>query len=685
MKQATLFILITLFIVSGLYGIVVTPGSGPYRVGQNISFRPENQAFSYSNVANWNFGDGTTFSTTYGMETVYHTYTTPGQYTITVTDPYSERQLTESVTIRVEAGVDTRSITVSPMPPIVGSPATFRANNFYTPDNIRWDMGDGTILGKGQIRMMRKRRGRTMGTSTVTHTYTKAGTYTVRAYDWGGDTNTPVTLTVTVQEPNRQIIQDIGSPRVHQEVRFNAVNFITTSVDWNFGDGTIVTGSATTVTHRFRSAGTFTVSAKESSINHTPVTRPVTVLPENRYITVSPPEIRVNESVSVQAYNFRSNNVLWDYGDGEVTLGTHMETHTYTRSGTFTIKAYDQDDDDETVPFTATVRVKSIDDQVNLQVAEVVLDNGKHYKVVPKSSKNIRAILRMKMRGTGVISGYWEVDGRPFEYFNETVSQGFLKEIKTRDIPGLPTLEPGVHQVTVRLTRPAMDIRFPVLKYFVLPYEGIINPVTPVDGFVAKDSEIPQFSWEPGKGASRYQVAFSNHLYPIMENTPELKWITVGTELKFKPGKETWGKISRNRWSYWKVRALDTMGNVLAESDIQDIKVVIATANVTINRVTDLEGNEIRSGSDVVRVRDEDVLVHGSIEYKGDSKFLVLRVYTDKELTDQLLFREVGKGEVRHFETSIPHKGTETHVYFQVLKTSSPAVIVGIKNIIFKK
>jgi hypothetical protein len=463
-----------------------------------------------------------------------------------------------------------------------------------------------------------------------------------------------------------------------------AVGFLSNVVEWNFGDGTFITGSSQAA-HRFMNAGTFTVSAKDADFNHTPVTTTVTVLPENRYITVTPPEVRTNETVTVQAFNFRDTYVWWDFGDGTQKSGFQTETHAYTRAGIYIITARDENGESQ-VPFIRQVRVQGIDDEVNLQVAEIRLDNGKYYKVVPKNSKNIRAILRMKMRGTGTISGYWELDGHPFEFFNEVVTQGMLKEIYTRQVPGIPTIDPGLHRLTLRLTKPGnIDVQFPVLKYFVLPYELTVKPLTPTDGFVAKENEIPEFSWETVRGANKYQVAFSNHLYPIMSDTAGLKWIEAGTALKFTPGKQTWNNIERNRWTYWKVRALDTMGNVLAESDIMDIKVVIATAEVSVDKVTDLEGRELRIVNGNIKSGTDDILVHGSIQYKGNSRFLVLRVYADNKLCDQLLFRDVKKGETRYFETSVPHKRKQTRVFFQVLKTSSPAVIVGIKNLVLNK
>lgn len=751
---------------------VSTPGR--HYVGDKLLFRPSGSVFSKASQVKWDFGDGTTTTTTSGMDIVTHNYKSPGLYKVRVVGRIPNGSpVTETLTVRIEI-IQDRYIEVEPDQPIVGQEATFRAFNFVTPDNIMWDMGDGTILSiKSRKQRFRGNRpgqekfprASIMGTSVVTHTYSAPGNYTVRAYDYGGDDDRPVTLNitvrlpdrgitytplqplagapiqfnavnflssqidwnfddgttitgggitvshvynnagtytvtaretnsqypvvsvrVTVRMPNRQIIYQPTSPRVDQPVYFQTREFITDSIDWNFGDGTMITGGSTAMTHRFMTQGTYTVSAKDSTINHTPVTTVITILPENRYIVVSPPEIRTNETVTATAFNFRGDYILWNFGDGTVRSGLHSETHQYTRAGTYTIFAGDENGESQ-VRFTAQVIVRGIDDQVNLEIAEIRLDNGKYYKVVPKNSKNLRATLRMKMRGTGIVSGYWIVDGHPFEFFNEVVYQGEIKEIHTRRVPGLPVIDPGIHTITLRLTRPAeIPVTFPILKYFVLPHENILKTLTPPDGFIAKEKEIPEFSWEEPRGASKYQIAFANYLYSIMNETFGLKWIDVGTALKYTPDEETWNRIKRNRWTYWKVRALDTSGNIVAESDVQDIKVVVATANINIQKAADLEGNEIAiiNGSSINTTSD-DILVQGSIQYLGNSPYLVLRVYVDDQLTDQLLFRDVKKNEVRYFETSIPNKKKKSRVFFKVLKTSSPAVIIGIKGLILEK
>jgi hypothetical protein len=323
---------------------------------------------------------------------------------------------------------------------------------------------------------------------------------------------------------------------------------------------------------------------------------------------------------------------------------------------------------------------------VNLEIAEITLDNGKYYKVVPKNSKNIRAQLRMKMRGTGSVSGYWIVDNQPYEFFNETVFQGEIKTIFTREIPGLPVFDPGMHTVSMQLTRPEGETAFfPTLRYFVLPYENVIEPLAPRDGAVIKEDQVATFSWQSALGGSYYQIAFANSLFPILRDDSGLTWLDCPEQLNFTPDARVWNAILRNQWTYWKVRALDSAKNILAESPVQEMKVIIPGAEISIRKITDMDGKSIARGSDFTASRHDLLLVHGQLTYPGDAEYLILRVYANDKLVDQLLFRDVKKDEQKLFETSVPNLEKESRVVFEVLKSSSPSVAIGYAELQLKK
>jgi len=654
----------------------ITTVGTTYTAGTPIKFQAHD--FSSPLVVRWVMGDGTNEIKTSNYS---HTYTKPGTYTVKAYD-FSGDTNSTPVTFQITVS-ESKYITVSPSIPYAGLLLTFTAVNFDTPNNIKWNMGDGTILSLNKITT--NKRARILSGNRVQYTYDTPGNYLIKAYDNNGTQDTPVSLSLGVVMPNRQIVYlPEGNIRVDQPVYLGATGFLTTVIDWDFGDGVLSPGDSTNVLHRFQQAGTWIIKAKDSTINHTPIEKAIVILPENRSLVISAPEVRVKTPVQISALNFRGDLIFWDFGDGIKESSGHTVNHTYERGGTFTIKARDENGESEK-EFKASVIVRGVSDELNIEIAEIKLDNGKYYKIVPKNSKEIRAVLKMKMRGTGTVSGYWLVDGNPFEFFNELSVQGELKEISTNAIPGLPTMNPGVHTVSVVLTNPTeVQLSFPVLRYFVLASETKMETLSPKDGFVVKEKEIPEFSWKEPKGGSKYKIGFSNYIYPLLMNESSINWVDVDSFLKYKPSKTLWNKISRNKWTYWKVKAFDTNGQFIAESDIQDIKVVIAKAEISLNGITDLDGNKVSIVNGIVNSNKKNLLVNGSIKYKGHSQYIVLRIYSGDKLIDQLLFRDVKKDEIRTFESSIPNDKKNTKIKFEVLKTSSPSVIIGIKGLILK-
>ncbi len=486
------------------------------------------------------------------------------------------------------------------------------------------------------------------------------------------------------------------TPRVGQVVTFKSIDFSTQSIDWDFGDLETIAGGNRTSTHTYQTAGTYTVTAKDTPIDHEPAAVTIVVLEDNRFISFVPQLVTPGAEVTFTANHFRCSQLDWDFGDGTAHEdGEHAIVHVFDRGGgVFTVTARDACNEDSP-PITVQVSVGGVSDVVRLEMAELVLDNGKNYKVVPKNSTDIRARLRLKLSGTGTVTGQWEVDGQVLELFEESVTQGELKEIITGDLPGLPTVETGLHTITLVLTEPdagALGVEFPVLRYYVRAVEDSLKLREPPDGFVVKEDEATVFSWRGVTGAASYEVAFADAVLPLTSREDyDVVWHAAPAgELDYRPTAEVWRGLKRNRWSYWCVRALDEQGKVMGTSPVREIKIVIAAGKVRIKKVTDLEERDIsilpgkrgpnRDGKRV-KTTAEGILVHGEIDYKGDSQFMVLRVYVNRKLTDRLVFRDVKKNVPRSFETYIPNDAATGNVHFELLKTSSPAVIVGIDKL----
>ena len=77
---------------------------------------------------------------------------------------------------RSQALVETRRVTFSPAAPAAGQPMLFTASNFRTPNLLKWDMGDGTVLTSGG----KASRGEE---ATMSYAYAAPGQYLVKVYD----------------------------------------------------------------------------------------------------------------------------------------------------------------------------------------------------------------------------------------------------------------------------------------------------------------------------------------------------------------------------------------------------------------------------------------------------------------------------------------------------------------------
>ena len=154
-----------------------------------------------------------------------------------------------------------------------GSPVTFTAShneNAAAPVEYMWTFGDGS----------------TAQGMTATHTFSRAGDYTVgvKATNGNGKYESALTCTVSVKDPCipaaiTSMRASNMSPDTQTAITFSAnVTGTEGTYRWNFGDGNTATGASPT--HTYAEAGTYTVTLEvENCAGVTSRTMTITVVP----------------------------------------------------------------------------------------------------------------------------------------------------------------------------------------------------------------------------------------------------------------------------------------------------------------------------------------------------------------------------------------------------------------------
>ncbi len=254
------------------------------------SYDPDGTIVNYS----WDFGDDQTGS----GKVVTHTYTTFGNYTVTLNvtdnDGFSG---TESLKVQVYAR-PIASFTFSPQNPLINQAVTFNASSSYDSDgtivNYSWDFGGGQT-GSGKV---------------VTHTYTTFGYYLVilNVTDNDGYSTRKDLGVIVIQAPSASFTFTPSSPKVFEAITFNASSSTPnggslTRYYWDFGDGNTANETDPITTHSYTPADTYTVTLTVTDSEGLTATATQTIAAEKLSSTVSinvaPSSITRGESATI--------------------------------------------------------------------------------------------------------------------------------------------------------------------------------------------------------------------------------------------------------------------------------------------------------------------------------------------------------------------------------------------------
>jgi hypothetical protein len=307
-------------------------------------------------------------------------------------------------------------------------------------------------------------------------------------------------------------------------------------------------------------------------------------------VQVDPDTVAVGQPVAV----FGSSDcegITLDFGDGSATEtfagpGAYATTHVYTAPGVVQVLAL------------GTACADGIDSQVSTVVVTpggggpvtpppgpggpgtpplgpsigslfierlgLRFDNNRPEFRVLQNQKGVQIFADVQFAGTGLLQGYWEVDGVLWSFVNRHLVFGNNVTIASPAIPGLPTIDPGIHRVRFVLLRPTPGFTPPAALYFAGYEEAdalltlrLMQPVREA----RMSYEDQRFEWASSEHVAAYRVSFfdveSRELvFSAFTRSADYRLLARVIEPRFEPG----------RHYEWQVAAYGPEGEELANS-----------------------------------------------------------------------------------------------------------------------
>ena len=278
-----------------------TPGSGTAGITA-FSFTDQTGGTITSRV--WNFGDGTTASTS----TVTHVYAAAGQYTVTLTINGSS-SVSHVVTVNAPSATLGAEFTWTPTAPTTAQFVNFFSQSTGSPTTFQWNFGDGTVSSL----------------QSPVKQYAVAGNYTVTlTVSRSGSASSSVSHVVSVANAapaTPPVTAAFGfspaAPTTGQLVTFvDQSTGSPVSFQWNFGDGT--TSSAKSPSHAYSAPGNYFVTLTvANSVSTSSVTRAVNVIsaavPYRALVSV------ITQATGVGGSSWRTELTIFNAGNDAVT------------------------------------------------------------------------------------------------------------------------------------------------------------------------------------------------------------------------------------------------------------------------------------------------------------------------------------------------------------------------------
>jgi gliding motility-associated-like protein len=341
------------------YAIVVNPNSIrlDFAVNGNERFGCAPHTVSFinnttgANSFTWNFGDGNTLNTSKGIDTVVHTFTASGDFTVNLlaANACNDTSDVEMITVALKPNV---TFTASSLNTCITDPIRF--TNTSDPGIVnRWTFGDAT---SSSVRNPVK-------------SYSVAGNYKVwltgsRVVAQGLSCSDSTYADIVIRDTlaGKILLSDsIGSCTPFTVLLKNG-NLASSQATWTFGDGTIASGDS--VSHTYTASGNYNVvmyskgntGCTFKSNNSIIVTAPGGAL------TYKGGFVCPGNSTKFEVRATNTSRYRFIFGDGDSLITTNSTVfHQYTKPGKYVPFAYLEAGNCLIKVFTGdTIKVESI-------------------------------------------------------------------------------------------------------------------------------------------------------------------------------------------------------------------------------------------------------------------------------------------------------------------------------------
>ncbi|RJQ50210.1 MAG: hypothetical protein C4538_00500 [Nitrospiraceae bacterium] len=243
----------------------------------------------------------------------------------------------------------------------------------------------------------------------------------------------------------------------------------------------------------------------------------------------------------------------------EKVLRQNVRTFTYTR-------VFETDTcDDVSVTMNVTISITGeAAAEFGITRMELYFENRRPEITLERNMPDLKAFADIRFVGSGLLEGYWEVDGRLISREFRHLTYGRSVTLQSQQIPGLPTFDEGSHIVRFVVTKPASDIATPFIVYFVTPKEARIRQIPlllldPIEGGNA--GAATKFSWDKPAGADIFLISF----YEDPDGTPVFSAYTR-EPFYVLPKPVVSMVFTAERQYLWKVVGFDTESQETSES-----------------------------------------------------------------------------------------------------------------------